>query len=444
MGKNIKAKIFLLSMLSNTLFASENIQLNNTELDKLVTDKKFENNQENISYSFRKKFSMFNNRNVLFIESSKKDKNERNIKITNKIFKKLNISGLILNNIVLSKSSELENIEFLFIKDNFGIYNGVQVSDLYLPKLSEFRIYSPKAKFNLSFLNKSKDLKELSIMNTVCSNFNAEKLEKLFLSDNSNLENSKIDEIKDLELFKSKKTEINFLKETKIQNIKILDCNFNRFPNVRLDNLNKVSCLFTKIKDKNYFEHLINKKVNELELAYFIEDNKSQDCNYFDNLKGLKISTFTIAQDITNDLFFLNNLEFENLIFLNLGNSPKIFKFIKGKKLEGFTGANLKEKNILQLNPNKMEKIELINCQLEDFSALQNFKNLVKLNLSGSNIKKIDILKDLPKLKLLNLSNSKVKTIEVFKDNPNIEITCIGTLIKKEDVKGYKCKVIFK
>ena len=128
-------------------------------------------------------------------------------------------------------------------------------------------------------------------------------------------------------------------------------------------------------------------------------------------LNNLKLKTFT--EQNTLDYCFINNININNIIQLNLGNN----------QLTDILGIKL-----LYLHENNM---------LTDISDLKNLTDLEILYLRDCNIFNILYLKKLIKLKELSLENTEIKDISVLKNLKNLEWLSIQNLELESDQIEY-------
>ena len=132
------------------------------------------------------------------------------------------------------------------------------------------------------------------------------------------------------------------------------------------------------------------------------------------NLSGLELKTFT-EQNVL-DYCFLNDINTDNIIELNLGNNEltdisgiKLFKNLQQLFLQN---NKIKDISVI-INLNNLEKLYLFENKIKNISFLKNLKNLKELSLENTEIKDISVLKYLNNLKFLSINDLKLDSDQI-------------------------------
>ena len=265
------------------------------------------------------------------------------------------------------------------------------------------------------------EIKGISKLKLIKNNSNIINNEYLYVISNEirNLKNNFNNEIKLLkEENYSIKNELNELKNL----IKNLQNNNNNNNNI--------------IKDKNE----INNKTNEIIIEKEKEKEKNKNNQNEENILTInefnkKFMTDIENKDITelelgyknlgNDILYLANIDFNQLIKLDLGSNNisniNILSKLKYNKLQILYLDNnlISDINVFaDVNFPLIEEIDLSKNSISDINVLSKvkFNELKELYLCDNNIKNIDVFKNVnfKGIQKLNLTKNKIEDINVF------------------------------
>jgi len=257
--------------------------------------------------------------------------------------------------------------------------------------LTQFKLLRQKVKMNNEYLNiLTKEIKNIK------NNYNNEI--KILKDENSSIKNE-LNElknmIKDLNLNNNNNNNNNIKKEENINNNKnnITESSINNND----DNSNKIITL-NEFNQKFLTDIENNDEVTELDLGY---------------------------RSLENEIFNLCDIEFNNLIKLDMGGNNisdiSVLSKVKYNQLKILFLDNNKISDIKvfeKVNFPLIEEIDLSNNKIEDITVLSKvkFDKLKELYLCENNIKNIDVFENVKftDLEKLNLSKNKITDIIVF------------------------------
>jgi len=107
-------------------------------------------------------------------------------------------------------------------------------------------------------------------------------------------------------------------------------------------------------------------------------------------------------------------------------------------ELKTFTEQDVLDYCLLNnINPDKIEILDINGNKLTDISGIKLFKNLEYLNIEYNKITDIIILKNLKKLEILYLQNNQITDISVIKYLTELQSLSITNLELKSDQIQY-------
>ena len=250
-----------------------------------------------------------------------------------------------------------------------------------------------------------KELKELDFYNNKISNINQlekakfNKLEILcfglnLITDINILEKVNFKELKHLSLYHNDLIDINALEKVRFDKLEILDLNDNKISDINIlekvnfKELKELYLHINQISDIKILEKVNFDKLNILNLS----NNKISDINALEKVNFKKLKQLDLSCNNITDIKVLEKVEFEQLEILILGYN-KIFD------INVFEKVNFKE----------LKELDLYDNNISNIKALEKvkFDKIEKINLSGNKIDKNENETCITKLK------SKIKILYV-------------------------------
>ena len=192
----------------------------------------------------------------------------------------------------------------------------------------------------------------------------------------------------------------------------------NSFKNLQklylgLNNINNIKFLYNL-----NFENLIELKLSQ---------NKIDDISSLEGVKMNKIEKLFFNDNNISEIGVFQKVNFENLTFLNLSknNIKNISSSFENNNFEKLVELDLSNNNIEDISI--LEKVELnslenLNLSFNDINKITvkkkfSFPKLKNLNINNNNIQIISIIGRvlLPKLNKINLSNNIIENIDIDK-----------------------------
>ena len=270
------------------------------------------------------------------------------------------------------------------------------LKNLSLKELKELNLYGCRIS-DIGFLEKVhfEKLEKLDLRNNKISNINL--LEKVNFKELKELYLSScgISDISFLENVNFEKLEKLYLSKNKISNIKILEkVNFTELKELYLS-----SC---GISDTKFLENVNFEKLEKLSLR----DNKILNISIFKKVNFKELKELYLSSCGISDISSLENVNFEKLEKL----------FLRNNKI---SNINILEK----INFKKLKELDLSECEISDIKFLEKgqFEKLEKLYLTGNKISNVNLLekvnfKELKEL-YLNLDEKILKNLKIKNNN---------------------------
>ena len=295
----------------------------------------------------------------------------------------MNIKNLMMKNVLKDYKNDLLKKKNL---DKFNKANDIYISlnDKTIDLKYEIK-FKPK-KFSKFCELKLNRLKNLNLKGTAIRDLTPFKGFCFDLIEHLDLSENQINNLKPLEGINIPNLKYLFLNSNYIKNIKPLGT--INFPNITILNLGNNKIYNIKIFSNKIFSEL--RKLN-------LECNKIEKIDVFRDVEFKNLLELNLFNNYISNINSFSDAPFKNLKRLYLNNNK------------------LNSESLLDLNFSELNKLDLSQNSITDFSFLDKIKinNLKLLNLSHNKIVEIEPIAnyDFTKLINLNLSNNNIKNI---------------------------------
>ncbi|MCF8297144.1 MAG: DUF4173 domain-containing protein [Saprospiraceae bacterium] len=178
---------------------------------------------------------------------------------------------------------------------------------------------------------------------------------------------------------------------------------------VGLNKLKKLDISRNSIKDLSSLGQF--PMLTELDLS----SQRSFNFETFPKIESLEILNLSGNKFTNNEIKLLDKLrELDNLRDLNLANNSMRSLYILTNyyiKNNSLILKTKKEDEVVGLLPN-IEKLNVMNNNINDISAIKYFQNLVYFNVSYNKVSNLSSLKDLSKIETLELNNNQISNLK--------------------------------